>query len=156
MPWGAKKKSTETKTSEVSASLCCAISLTYSSIQKLESPVEPKANEVRWSIHILRSLSDVYMDSEIARRLTERRSNKIRLRYNHSERGFNHGSICSFSGPSSVPGRGHWNCTEDYSSMRGWLNSAFEDCKTIDRISIRKHRMLNKRSESCKLRSEMS
>ena len=38
MPWGAKRKSTETKSPQVSANdLCCAISLTHSCIQKLES-----------------------------------------------------------------------------------------------------------------------
>ena len=65
MPWGAKKKSTEKKLPEVSANLCCAISLTYSCVQKLESPStivptttpaaakslkEPKPDEVRWSV----------------------------------------------------------------------------------------------------------
>ena len=67
MPWGAKKKSKETKTPEVSTNLCCAISLTQSCIQKLESPpaivptftenfVKPKPDEVRWPVLVLRSL----------------------------------------------------------------------------------------------------
>jgi hypothetical protein len=62
MPWGAKKKSTESKLPEVSANyLRCAISLlTHSRIQKLESPpeivpattlakncMEPESDEVR-------------------------------------------------------------------------------------------------------------
>ena len=68
MPWGAKKKSTEKKLLEVNANLCCAISLTHSYIQKLESSsvivptttpaenfMEPKPDEVRWSVHVLRS-----------------------------------------------------------------------------------------------------
>ena len=38
MPWSAKKKSKETKTPEVSANLCCAISLTHSCIQTFDSP----------------------------------------------------------------------------------------------------------------------
>ena len=69
MPWSAKKKSTETKLElpEVSgANLCSTISLTHSCIQKLETKLgivpatpfaeEPKTDEVRWSVHVLRSL----------------------------------------------------------------------------------------------------
>lgn len=41
MPWGAKRerKATEAKLPEVSANLCCAISLTHNCIRKLESPL---------------------------------------------------------------------------------------------------------------------
>ena len=77
-------------------------------------------------------LSDVHMDSEFARKLKERCSNKKRLRYNHCERGSIPCPICSFSDPSSVLERSHWYRTEDYSSMRGSLSSAFEDGRTID------------------------
>ena len=72
------------------------------------------------------------MDSEFARKLKERCSNKNRIRYNYRESGSNPGSICSFSDLSSILGRGHWTCTEDYPSMRGSLSSAFEDGRTID------------------------
>ena len=72
------------------------------------------------------------MDLEFARKLKERCSNKNRIRYSHRERGSNPGSICSISDPSSILGRGHWTCTEDYPSMRGSLSSAFEDGRTID------------------------
>ena len=90
-------------------------------------------NQMKWDgLFTSCDLSDAHIDSEFAQKLTERRSNKNRLRYNHRERGSNPSSICSFSGPSSVPGRGHWNCTKDYSIMRGSLNSAFGDCETID------------------------
>ena len=72
MPWGAKKRSTETKTPEVSTNLRCAILLIHSCIQKLESTavipattfaenfMEPIPDEVRWSVHVLRSLSNVH------------------------------------------------------------------------------------------------
>ena len=79
-------------------------------------------------------LTNVHLDSGIAWKHTERCSNKNRLRYNHRERGFISGPICSFSDRSSVLERRHRSCTEDYSSMRGSLGSAFEDCKTIDKI----------------------
>jgi hypothetical protein len=65
---------------------------------------------------------------------SERRSSNKRLRFGHRERSSNPVSICSFSGPGSIPARGHWHCTGNYSTMRGSLNSAFESCKTIDQI----------------------
>ena len=71
--WRRLKKSTETKLPKVSITLCCAISLTHSCIQKLESPpeiipattlaqnfMEPKPNEVRWSVNVLRPLWPPY------------------------------------------------------------------------------------------------
>ena len=67
MPWGAKKKFPQ-----VSTDLCAAISLTHICVQNLENPaanipttisaenfVEPKSNEVRWSIHLF----DVHVNS---------------------------------------------------------------------------------------------
>ena len=141
IPWGAKKNGTETESPKVSANLCCPISLTHNYIQKLESPpaivpattiaenyTKPKPDEVRWSVHVLQSL----WHSGTVWKLTERRSNKKRLRHCHRERGSNPVSICICGHPSSIPARGHWCCTGDYSSMRGSLNSAFEICRTID------------------------
>ena len=142
MPWGSKKGTTETELPEVSANhLCCAISLTRSWIQ--ESPLAivpgttfaegPKRYEVR---HLGRftsyDLSDGPYGTEIAWKLKERRTNKNWLLCCHRESGSNPCSIGSFSHPSSVPECSHWSCTEDYSSMRGSLNSAFVDCRTID------------------------
>ena len=79
MPWGAKKKSTETKLEllEVSAKLLrCAISLTHSCIQKLESEpamlpattltenfVKPTPDEVSAKI-MLRNLIDTQLYPE--------------------------------------------------------------------------------------------
>ena len=67
MPWGAKKQSLETKLYEVSAHLCYAITHWHSCVQKLQSiPMivpettfaknfkDPKVDEVRWSVHVLR------------------------------------------------------------------------------------------------------
>ena len=67
-------------------------------------------------------------------KLTKRHSIKSRLRYGHRERSSNPGSIHSFNYPSSVPERCYWRCTEDYSTMRGSLKTAFEGCKKIDQI----------------------
>ena len=144
MPWDAKKKSTEMELPEVSAHLCCAIPLSHSFVQNLESypaivpattlaedVMESTPDEVRLSFHDLR-FSDVHIDSAICWKSTGRRSNKNWLRYGHRERSFNYGSICIFSDPSSVFERGHWCCTEDYSTMRGSSSSTFEGCKTID------------------------
>ena len=68
IPWGVKKKSRESKLPEVSANLYCAISLTHSCIQKLESKLVivpattladnfmvPKPDEVRL-VRVLGSL----------------------------------------------------------------------------------------------------
>ena len=161
MPWGAKKEGTETKLPEVSANLCCPISLTHCCIQNLESTLAvvpatmfsendtgPKPSEVSRGVHVLRSLSDIN-DLEIAWKLAEHRANKDSLRRVHRERDSNPVSICGFNDPSSVPEGGHWSCTEDYSSMRGSLNPTFEHCKMIKQIFIRRHRMLNKNSRSC-------
>ena len=101
-------------------------------------------------------LSDLHMDSEIGWKLTERHSNKNRLRCGHRERSFNPVSICNLSNPSSAPERGHWGCTEDYSTMWGSLNSVFEHCKRLMKLFIRKHRKLNKKSKTCKLGSAIS
>ena len=98
------------------------------------------------------AISDVN-DLEIA---WKRRANKDRLRRVHRERGSNPVSICSFNDPSSVPERGHWSCTEDYSSMRGSLNPIFEHCKMIEQIFIRRHRMLNKNSRNCWIKLAIS
>ena len=119
MPWGSKKKSTEMGLPEVSAHLCCTIPLSHSCFQKLESNpaivpattfaenvVEPRPDEVRCRFTCC-DLSDVRMDSGIARKLTERCSHKNRLCSGHRERGSNAGSICSFSDPSSVSERSH-------------------------------------------------
>ena len=65
---------------------------------------------------------------------SERRSNKNKLRHVHREGGSKSVSICSCGNPSSLPARRYWNCTEDYSSMRGLLDSAFKGCKTIDQF----------------------
>ena len=91
-------------------------------------------NPMRWDLGRFTSLNlpDVQIGSEIVWKHRKRHSNKNRLRRGHCERSSNPGSICSFYGPSSVPERGHWSCTEDYSNMRGSLNFAFKSCKMID------------------------
>jgi hypothetical protein len=150
MPWGAKKKSTETKLElpEVSvppiyvahshwhtaASRDWKVNLRSSQRQRLLRILWSR-NPMGWDPRFTScNLSDIHMDSEIGRKLTERRSNKNWLRSRHRERSSNPGSICSFSGPGSIPARGHWRCTDDHSTMRGSLNSAFECCRVIDQI----------------------
>ena len=92
-------------------------------------------NPMRWGgWYTFCDFSDVHIGSEIGWKFTEHRSKEDRLRYSHRGRGSIPGSNNSFSDPSSVPERGHYRCTEDYSTMRGWLNSAFERSETIDRI----------------------
>ena len=69
MPWSAKKESTmmPMELPEVSARLCYSLTHRLSCIQKLESKpaivpattldvMEPKLDEVRWPVHLLRSL----------------------------------------------------------------------------------------------------
>ena len=85
-----------------------------------------------WSRNLMRwdgrstfcDLSDLHTDSAIGWNFTERRSNQKRLRYGHRERSPNLGSNCIISDSSSVPERGYWSCTEDYSTMWGSLSSA--------------------------------
>ena len=90
---------------------------------------------MRWDGRITScDLSNSHIHPATRWKLTESRFNKKRLCYGHCERGSNPGSICSFSDPSSVPERGHWRGTEDYSIMRSSLNSTFEGCKTINQI----------------------
>ena len=75
MPWGAKKIITESKLPEVSANLCCAISLKHSCIQKLESntAILPattlaenfvKPDKVSTNIYVLRNLVDTQLHPE--------------------------------------------------------------------------------------------
>ena len=101
-------------------------------------------------------LSDIHVDSAIGWKLKECRSNKDGLRYGHRERSSNPRSICSFCYSSSVPERGHWGCTEDYSTMRSWFTSALKVARRLIKLFIRKHRELNKKSKSCKLGSGIS
>ena len=90
---------------------------------------------MRWDGHFKTyNFSDVHIDSAIGWNFTGCRSNKNGLCHGHRERSANAGSICSFSNSSSVLARGHWRCTEDYSTVRGSSNSAFEGRKTIDKI----------------------
>ena len=97
-------------------------------------------------------LSDIHVDSAIGWKLKECRSNKDGLRYGHRERSSNPRSICSFCYSSSVPERGHWGCTEDYSTMWGWFTSALKVARRLIKL-FRKHQKLNKKSKSCKLGS---
>jgi len=110
------------------------------------------------------NLIDTYLRPEFGKSSCERPNNNVcqdvygadknRLHHGHRKRGSNAVAICSWGHVNSFSARGHWGCTEDYSSMRGSLNSTFEDWTTIDeKVLIRRHRLLNKRSKSCKLGS---
>ena len=168
VPWGDKKKITETNPPKVSATLCSQSHwhtdasrnwrVLLRSFQKQRFlRILRKRNSsysTKWDNRFPScNLSDVQKLSEF----TERRSNKSRLHHCHRERGSNLVAICSWCCASSFSARGHWSRTEDYPSMRGSSNSACEGCKTIDeKVSIRRHRLLNKRSKSFKVGSAIS
>ena len=124
MPWGAKEKSTEipVELPEVSDHFKLFYTITrwhtavsrnwkvnlwlflqYHLLRMLWSQ-----NQRRWDGQLTSwDLSNAHIHSEIDWKLTERRSNKKRLRYGHRERSSNPGSICSFGESSSVSERGH-------------------------------------------------
>ena len=100
---------------EVSANLCCAISLTHCCIQKPESKpaivpattlaengMGPRPDEVRWLVHVLRS--DLHMDSAIGWKLAKRCSNKNKTKTDYTMTTAKEvlTSICSFYDSSSV------------------------------------------------------
>ena len=66
-----------------------------------DNSMEPNPDEVR------SHCSDSILTQKLVWKLTEHRSNKIKLRYGHCERSPDPVSICIFSGPSSVPERGN-------------------------------------------------
>ena len=161
MPWGAKKKSTERKTPEVSADLSYAISLIHSCIQKQESTPaiipattfteELKPNEVRWSVHILRSFWRPYGFRYCLK--THRVSfQQKQITLWPPWKRFYPWLNLQLRWPQfrswQRPLRLHWRL---FKYARFVVILPWKIARRLVNFFIRKHRMLNKRSKSCKL-----
>ena len=90
--------------------------------------IHQQRNPMRWGGRFTScNPSHGYWHPEFVWQLSDGRSNNLRLHHDHRKRGSYGVAICSRGHSSSVAARRHWSCSEDYWSMRGALNSAFEN-----------------------------
>ena len=162
--WGAKKKSTETKSPEVSANLCCAISQRHTAAFRnrkvhLQSSQQQRwilwsRNPMKWDdrFHVLQSLWRPETISENSQNVVPTKTDyaiatvKEVLTLSQSALQWSQFRSC----------KGHWGCTECYSSMRGSLYSAFEGCKTIDQNFNQEASDVKQKVKELQLRSAIS